>query len=65
MFRKKLYGRIEELQPDLDNWLTDCNNHRTHEGKMCCGQTHTTNPWKKKSSLELNLTITNIKPVAV
>ncbi len=38
-FRKKLYGSLDELQTDLDNWLVDYNNHRTHQGKMCCGRT--------------------------
>ena len=38
-FRKKLYSRLDELQTDLDNWLIEYNNHRTHQGKMCCGRT--------------------------
>ncbi|EGQ7704480.1 TPA: helix-turn-helix domain-containing protein [Vibrio cholerae] len=38
-FRKKLYGSIEELQKDLDEWMDYYNNHRTHQGKMCCGRT--------------------------
>ncbi|EPR1794421.1 IS481 family transposase, partial [Vibrio cholerae] len=38
-FRKKLYGFIEELQKDLDEWMDYYNNHRTHQGKMCCGRT--------------------------
>ena len=38
-FRKKLYSTLEELQKDLDNWLDYYNNHRTHQGKMCCGRT--------------------------
>ncbi|HAU8293425.1 TPA: helix-turn-helix domain-containing protein [Vibrio vulnificus] len=38
-FRKKLYGSIEELQKDLDEWMNYYNNHRTHQGKMCCGRT--------------------------
>ncbi|EJL6412940.1 helix-turn-helix domain-containing protein [Vibrio cholerae] len=38
-FRKKLYGSIEELQKDLDEWTDYYNNHRTHQGKMCCGRT--------------------------
>lgn len=37
--RKKLYGSIEELQQDLDEWLEYYNNERTHQGKMCCGRT--------------------------
>lgn len=38
-FRKKIYGTLDELQHDLDKWLEQYNNHRTHQGKMCCGRT--------------------------
>ena len=38
-FRKKLYGDIESLQSDLDEWLVYYNTERTHQGKMCCGRT--------------------------
>lgn len=38
-FRKKLYGLMEELQKDLDEWMDYYNNHRTHQGKMYCGRT--------------------------
>ena len=38
-FRKKLYESMEELQKDLDEWMDYYNNHRTHQGKMCCGRT--------------------------
>ena len=38
-FRKKLYGNMEELQKDLDEWIAYYNNERTHQGKMCCGRT--------------------------
>lgn len=38
-FRKKIYTRLDELQKDLDDWLMFYNNHRTHQGKMCCGRT--------------------------
>lgn len=37
--RRKIYGSIEELQTDLDNWLDYYNNERTHQGKKCCGRT--------------------------
>ena len=37
-FRKKLYGDIESLQADLDEWLVKYNTKRTHQGKMCCGR---------------------------
>ncbi len=37
--RRKIYGSIEELQADLDEWLAYYNNDRTHQGKKCCGRT--------------------------
>lgn len=30
---------MKELQKVLDEWMDYYNNHRTHQGKMCCGQT--------------------------
>ena len=38
-FRKKIYRSIEELQLDLNNWLSYYNNERTHTGKHCYGKT--------------------------
>lgn len=38
-FRRKLYHSLEELQTDLDAWIDEFNNDRTHQGKMCCGRT--------------------------
>ncbi len=38
-FRKKLYASLDELQADVDQWLTYYNTERTHQGKMCCGRT--------------------------
>ena len=38
-FRKKLYASLDELQKDLDEWMEYYNNHRTHQGKICCGRT--------------------------
>jgi len=38
-FRKKLYNGLDDLQRDLDEWINDYNNERTHQGKMCCGRT--------------------------
>ena len=37
--RRKIYGSIEELQLDLDDWLKHYNHDRTHQGKQCCGKT--------------------------
>jgi transposase InsO family protein len=39
VFRKKIYETIDDLQIDLDKWMQDYNNKRTHQGKMCCGRT--------------------------
>jgi transposase InsO family protein len=38
-FRKKIYSNMEELQIDLDLWIKEYNENRTHQGKMCCGRT--------------------------
>ena len=38
-FRKKLYRRIAELQADLDAWLVEYNEQRTHQGRWCYGKT--------------------------
>lgn len=27
------------LQADLDQWMTVYNEHRTHQGRWCCGKT--------------------------
>ncbi len=38
-FRKKLYGELDALQSDFDEWLAHYNNERTYQMKMCCGLT--------------------------
>ena len=38
-FRKKLYHSIEEIQTDLDEFMTWYNNERTNQGKYCQGRT--------------------------
>jgi len=38
-FRKKLYRTLDELQDDLDNWMTEYNKKRPHSGKYCFGKT--------------------------
>ena len=38
-FRKKLYRTIAELQADLDKWLRQYNEVRTHQGRWCYGET--------------------------
>jgi len=38
-FRKKLYASIAELQADLDVWVADYNEQRSHQGRWCFGKT--------------------------
>lgn len=38
-FRKRVYSSLEELQRDLDLWLKEYNEERTHSGKYCYGKT--------------------------
>ena len=38
-FRKKMYDSIELLQVDLDLWMENYNNERTHSGRYCYGKT--------------------------
>ena len=38
-FRKKIYRSLDELQEDVDNWLLEYNEQRTHSGKYCFGKT--------------------------
>lgn len=55
-FRKKIYRTLEELQEDVDQWLTQYNQFRPHAGRYCYGKT----PWQtwvenKPKALEKNL----------
>jgi transposase InsO family protein len=38
-FRKKVYGDLETLQLDLDEFMNGYNRTRTHQGKRCQGRT--------------------------
>lgn len=38
-FRKKVYEKIEDLQKDVEKWLEEYNENRTHSGKYCFGRT--------------------------
>jgi transposase InsO family protein len=38
-FRKKVYHSIDELQADLDCWITEYNAARPHQGRWCFGKT--------------------------
>jgi transposase InsO family protein len=38
-FRKKIYTDLEPLQQDLDKFIDEYNNVRTHQGKRCQGRT--------------------------
>lgn len=39
VFRKKIYLSIDELQVDLDAWVTEYNEVRSHQGRYCFGKT--------------------------
>src|SRR5262245_29676538 len=38
-FREKLYTTLEALQADLDAWLMEYNETRSHQGRWCYGKT--------------------------
>jgi transposase InsO family protein len=38
-FRRKVYRSVEELQADLDAWITGYNEQRPHQGRWCFGKT--------------------------
>ncbi len=38
-FRKKVYKGLDELQEDLNSWIREYNESRTHSGKYCFGRT--------------------------
>lgn len=38
-FRTKVYTSLEMLQQDVDSWVMEYNNHRTHTGRYCYGKT--------------------------
>jgi transposase InsO family protein len=38
-FRKKVYHSIDEIQLDLDEWVRQHDQERTHSGKYCYGKT--------------------------
>ena len=38
-FRKTLYRSIAELQTDLDRWMKEYNELRSHQGRWCFGKT--------------------------
>jgi len=38
-FRKRLYETVEALQADLDAWMAEYNEVRSHQGRWCFGKT--------------------------
>ena len=38
-FRKRIYVTIDQLQADLDAWMTEYNQARPHQGRWCYGKT--------------------------
>src|SRR5215472_2839625 len=54
-FRKKIYRSIDELQTDLDAWITGYNQQRPHQGRWCFGRPRcrpflTRYHWQRKNS---------------
>lgn len=39
VFRKKIFVNLDELQQELDNWVSYYNNERPHSGRYCFGKT--------------------------
>jgi len=66
-FRKKLYRNLDELQSDLDDWLREYNEERSHSGRYCYGKTplHTFLDSKhlaQEKMLDLTLTASSDNP---
>jgi transposase InsO family protein len=40
-FRRKIYRTLDELQEDVDTWLSEYNEQRPHSGQYCFGKTPT------------------------
>ena len=38
-FRKRIYASVEQLQADLDAWLSSYDEQRPHQGRWCFGKT--------------------------
>ena len=38
-FRKRIYETIGQLQDDLDAWMREYNEARSHQGRWCYGKT--------------------------
>lgn len=38
-FRRKIYTSIDDIQKDVDEWVEEYNEERTHSGKHCFGKT--------------------------
>ena len=36
---KKIYRSLDELQADLDSWIQEDNEDRSHQGRWCYGKT--------------------------
>ena len=38
-FRRRVYDSITALQADLDSWMAEYNQERSHQGRYCFGKT--------------------------
>jgi transposase InsO family protein len=52
-FRKKIYHSLEELQSDVDQWVSAYNHQRPHSGRYCYGKTPM-QTWRESKKLALD-----------
>ena len=45
VFRKKAYRSIDDLQRDLDSWITECNEARPHQGRRASAKPRCRPSW--------------------
>lgn len=62
-FRKKIYSTLEDLQYDLDQWLSSYNNLRPHSGKYCYGKTPM-QTFKDSKHIAIDKNISNMSRVS-
>lgn len=60
-FRRKLYRTLEELQADVDAWINEYNQQRTHSGKYCFGKTPM-QTWHDSKSSALDKQLNRTEP---
>ena len=63
VFRKKIFGSLDELQRDLDNWINYYNTERPHSGRYCFGKTPM-QTFNESSILAKQKLLNNLSPAA-